>query len=150
VLTLPLILEPRCRGCQTALYRQAKEAWRVAPRHSSVLVQSPGAGAGMASLREVLVPSCRGYFCSCLPLSQWRIHPVLHQISYGTLYYCSFSLYLRWCRAIMRGTRWHVMPHWTALLIVVLPVVRTKNFFRSASESTEPEKDGMLVMRHFP
>ena len=38
--------------------------------------------------------------------------------------------------------RWDVMPHWTALLIVVLPVVRTKTFFRSASESTEPEKDG--------
>ena len=53
----------------------------------------------------------------------------------------------------MRGTRWHVMLHWTALPIDVLPVVKTNTFFRSASVSTEPEKDGMLVIRildYFP
>ena len=55
-----------------------------------------------------------------------------------------------WCQAIMRDTRWHVMPHGTALLIDVLRVVGTKTFFRSASESTEPEKDGMLILDNFP
>ncbi len=38
------------------------------------------------------------------------------------------------------------MPHRTALLIDVLPVIRTRTFFRSASESREPEKNEMLVM----